>query len=190
MLTSFSAALQAGGPVPEADAEEFVAAWETRPVAEGEFLFRAGRICQELFFVQAGVVRIVARSPQGQEITHSFRRDGHLCTLLASFEQQVPTPLSIQAACAARGLAIGKARLDQLCQQLPAVADWFRQLTQQQVREKLQMHRAYLGLDAATRYQTFLAGQPEIAGRVPQRLIASYLGITPQSLSRLRRAVV
>ncbi len=116
MLTSFSAALQAVGPVPVADAQEFVAAWETRPVAEGEFLFRAGRICQELFFVQAGVVRIVARSAQGKEITHSFRRDGHLCTLLASFEQQVPTPLSIQAACEARVLAIGKARLDQLCQ--------------------------------------------------------------------------
>lgn len=189
MLTSFSAALHAGGPVPVADAEEFVAAWETRPVAEGEFLFRAGRVCQELFFVQAGVVRIVARSPQGKEITHSFRRDGHLCTLLASFEQQVPTPLSIQAACAARVLAIGKARLDRLCQQLPAVADRFRQLSQQQLVAKLQEHRAYLGQDAATRYQTFLARQPELAGRVPQRLIAAYLGITPQSLSRLRRAV-
>jgi len=69
------------------------------------------------------------------------------------------------------------------------VADRFRQLSQQQLLEKLQVHRAYLGLDAATRYQTFLARQPEIAGRVPQRLIASYLGITPQSLSRLRRAV-
>lgn len=190
MLLSLSAALQAVGPVPMADAQEFVAAWESRPVAEGEFLFRGGRICEEVFFVQEGVLRIVARSPQGKEITHSFRQAGHLCTLLASFEQQVPTPLRIQAACAARVLAIGKARLDQLCQQLPAVADRFRQLCQQQLLEKLQVHRAYLGLDAATRYQTFLACQPGIAGRVPQRLIASYLGITPQSLSRLRRAVV
>ena len=189
MLTSLLAALQPFGSDSRPALAQFVAAWESRAVAEGECLFRGGPACQELFFVEQGVLRLVARPAGGREITHSFRHEGQLCTLLTSFEQQVPTPLSIQAACPARVLAISRARLEAAYQQLPPLRALFGQLARQQLAEKLDLQRAYLGQDAATRYETFLARQPAVAGRVPQRMVASYLGITPQSLSRLRRAL-
>lgn len=88
-------ALQPFGPIPAADQAPLLAAWDERAVAEGELLCAAGTVCQELFFVQQGVLRLVARPPRGRDVTHSFRREGHFCTLLASFEQQVPTPLCI-----------------------------------------------------------------------------------------------
>lgn len=171
-----------------ADQERFLAAWQVRIVAEGESLSEIGAVCQELFFIQQGVLRVVARAPRGPEITHSFRREGQCCTVLASFEQRVPTTLRIQAACPAQVLVIDKSGLDSLGQQLPYLPGLLAQLTRQELLDKLHLQRAYWGQDAAGRYQFFLQHQSEVARRVPQRMIASYLGITPQSLSRLRKA--
>jgi CRP-like cAMP-binding protein len=176
------------GLLAPAEQHQLLAAWEVRTVAEGEFLSEAGTSCQEVFFIQQGVLRLVAWGAQGREITHSFRREGQLCTVLASFEQQVPTPLRIQAACPARVLALNKSRLDRLLQQIPTLPGLFAQLIQQELLDKLTTQRAYLGLDAQARYELLLQHQPEVASRVPQHMLASYLGITPQSLSRLRRA--
>lgn len=187
MSASLLAALQPSGYLSAADQNHFAAAWQCRSAAEGELLFRAGPACPELFFIEQGVLRIVARPRPGKDITHSFRHEGQLCTVLSSFDAQTPTTLSIQAACAVQVLAISRAQLEALYQQLPPLRALFGQFTQQQVVEKLEIHRAYLGQDAAARYETFLARQPEVARRVPQQMVASYLGVTPQSLSRLRQ---
>ncbi|AMR27977.1 hypothetical protein A0257_13355 [Hymenobacter psoromatis] len=187
MASSLLAAFQPFGAIPAADQAQFLLAWASRPVAEGEALSEAGASCQELFFIEQGVLRLVAHPAQRKEVTHSFRQAGQLCTVLASFEQQVPTPLRIQAACPAHVLVISKVRLEALCQQLPYLPGLFAQLIQHELLAKLHLQRSYLGQDAAARYETFLRCQPEIARHVPQRMIASYLGITPQSLSRLRK---
>lgn len=75
-----------------------------------------------------------------------------------------------------------------LGQQLAYFPALLARLIQQGLLDKLHLRQAYLGQDAATRYETLLWQQPEIAHRVPQNMLASYLGITPQSLSRLRKA--
>ena len=182
------ACLELFGPVPVADQAPLLAAWESRTVREGELLFEAGPVCQELFFIQRGVLGVGRRGQRGRVITHSFRQAGQFCTLLASFEQQLPTTLNIFAACPAQVLAISRPRLAALGQQFPYLPGMLAQLSRQALLEKLHLHRAYQGQDAAARYETFLTQQPEVARQVPQHLIASYLGITPQSLSRLRRA--
>ena len=163
-------------------------AWKGQTVAEGESLSEAGAVCREAFFIQQGVLRVTSQLPGGREVTHSFRREGQFCTLLTSFEQQVPTPLRIQAACPARVLALHKDRLDELKRQVPGLPALLAQLIRQELLDKLHIQRAYAGQDAQARYQLLLRHQPEIAHRVPQHMLASYLGITPQSLSRLRRA--
>ena len=187
MFASLLAHLQEYGTVPAADHAALLAAWHPREAAEGEWLTAPQAVCEELFFVEGGVLRIVDSSPPGRGATHAFRSEGQLCTLLASFEQQVPSPLRIQAACPARVLAISHARLATLYQQLPYLPELLQRLIRHELLAKLTLQRAYLGQDAAARYHTLLAQQPEVARRVPQRMLASYLGITPQSLSRLRR---
>lgn len=189
MPASLLAALQPFAAIPAADQALLLRAWQCRSVAEGEFLSEAGGVCQELFFIQQGVLRLVAQPGPGREVTHSFRHEGQLCTVLTSFEKQVPTPLRIQAACPAQLLVISKTRLEALSQQLPYLAGLLADYAGHTLREKLHAQRAYLGQDAAGRYDTFLRLQPEVARRVPQRMVAAYLGITPQSLSRLRRTL-
>lgn len=188
MSASLLACLQPYGAIPPADHATLLAAWHRREVAEGEYLTAPNAVCEELFFVEQGVLRLVDQSGLGPEVTHAFRSEGQLCTLLTSFEQRVPSRVRIQAACPAQVLAISHAQLAALNQQLPYLPEVLQQLIRHELLEKLTMQRAYLGQDATARYHTLLARQPEVARRVPQRMIASYLGITPQSLSRLRRA--
>jgi hypothetical protein len=190
MSISLLTYLQEFGAVPPADQATLLAAWHRRTAAEGEWLTASDAVCEELFFVEQGVLRLVDQSGPGQEVTHSFRSEDQLCTLLTSFERQEPTHLRIQAACPVQILAISHTRLAALNQQLPYLPEVFQCLVRHELAEKLAMQRAYLGQDAAARYRTLLARQPEVARRVPQRMLASYLGITPQSLSRLRRAEV
>lgn len=189
MSASLLATLRPFGFIPAADEAWLLRPWEYRTVAEGEFLSAANASCQELFFIHQGVLRLVACPARGKEVTHSFRSEGNLCTVLASFDKQVPTPLRIQAACPAQVLAISQAQLEALYQQLPYLPDLLARLIQHELAEKLHTQRAYLGQNAAARYHTLLLHQPEIARRVPQHMLASYLGITPQSLSRLRRTL-
>ena len=187
MSASLLACLHPYGPVPAADHAALLAAWHRREVAESEYLTAPYAVCEELFFVEQGVLRLVdAAGPA--EVTHSFRSAGQLCTLLASFERQVPGTLRIQAACPARVLAISRAQLAALGRQLPWLPGLLQRLIGHELHAKLALQRAYLGQDAAGRYHTLLARQPEVARQVSQRMVASYLGITPQSLSRLRRA--
>jgi hypothetical protein len=62
-------------------------------------------------------------------------------------------------------------------------------ITQQALYDKIQIRNAYMGEDATTRYQKFMVRQPDIALRVPLSDVASYLGITQQSLSRIRKNI-
>jgi CRP-like cAMP-binding protein len=83
--------------------------------------------------------------------------------------------------------AIHKARLLELYKRLPYLGGLIDRITQQRLLDKIRIRNAYLGQDASSRYRLFMTQEPEIALRVPLNDIASYLGITPQSLSRIRR---
>ena len=67
------------------------------------------------------------------------------------------------------------------------MADLRDKVNQQRLLEKVRLKNIYSGEDSTGRYRLFLSEQPEIAGRVPLSHLASYLNITPQSLSRIRR---
>lgn len=181
--------LQCLGPIPAADQALIMAAWMPRTVAEGEPLVVAGQLCRELFFIEEGVLRIVVPQASGKDVTHFFLKPNRLCTMLASFTTQEPATASIQAACAGRVLAISRAQLEALYQQLPYLEGRLMQLIQQGLLDKIATRQAYLGQDSTTRYRQFLQHQPDIAQRVSLADVASYLGITQQSLSRIRKNI-
>ncbi|OON68187.1 Crp/Fnr family transcriptional regulator [Hymenobacter sp. CRA2] len=170
-------------------ADEALIGTELRPraAAPGEYLHQEGRVCRELFFVVEGVLRIVKQNEQGVEVTHFFLKENQFCTILHSFTQETPSTEGIQAACPAQVIGLPKQGLERLYAQLPYLRELLNGIIQQALLDKIQTRNAYLGADAKTRYQLFLIRQPEVALRVPLRDVASYLGVTQQSLSRIRR---
>jgi len=174
--------------VAAADHNVLLQAWQPRSVAVRKSLLVAGAVCQEWYFVEQGVLRLVTEPLRGPAVTHFFVPENQFCTVLASFESQLPADKSIEAVTAARVFVLSKAQLAVLEQQLPYFTNLLARLIQQGPLTKLHLRQAYLGQDAAARYQTLLRHQPEVAYRVSQHMLASYLQVTPQSLSRLRKA--
>jgi CRP-like cAMP-binding protein len=169
------------------DAAVITPYFQTKHFKEGEYLFTEGKVCKELFFVVSGILRIVNANQKGIDVTHYFIGDKQFCTILQSFNNETIAGDGIQACCDTRVLSISKKNLLELYQKLPFMVDLINQANQQRMLEKIRLKNAYSGEDAIERYKVFLSEQSEIAYRVPQNYIASYLNVTPQSLSRIRR---
>ena len=187
MEDQFIAFLRQRRGVPEEDAGLILNAFEERCFAEGGELFRGGHVCRQLFFILDGVLRIVMLNDKGVDVTHYFLKENQFCSILKSFTEGVVADESIQAACPVRVRMIDKARLMELYGRLPYLESVIGEVIQKGLIDKINTRNAYLGLDSTTRYQLFLERQPEIAMRVSLTDVAAYLGITPQSLSRIRR---
>ncbi len=162
-------------------------AFEYKLFKEGEFLTKPDRIVKHLFFICRGVLRIRKTNEEGTVSIHFFLKENQFCTILDSFNNEVIAEESIEAATAADTLVISKICLLELYQAVPWLKSLIDEITQQRLLEKIKTRNAYLGLDSAARYRLFLNTQADIALRVSLTDIASYLGITPQSLSRIRK---
>ena len=175
--------------IPAGDESLIVAAVESRTYKEGAYLFKADKVCREMFFVCKGVLRILVADAQGKEVTHFFLKENQFCSILNSFNNGVIANESIQAACPAEVLAISRADLDKLYAQLPYLQLLINQIVQQALLDKIALRTDYLGKDSTTRYKIFMMRQADIALQIPLSDIASYLDITPQSLSRIRKKI-
>jgi len=173
--------------IPQADIDLIERELAYRKVNEGEVLFSEGQVCREMFFICKGVLRIVSKNEKGNQLTHFFLKENQFCCVLNSFNNNVVATEGIEAACDAELIVLKKQKLLNLFEKLPYLKELITSITTQALLEKIQIRNAYLGEDAAMRYRNFLVRQPDIALRVSLSDIASYLGITQQSLSRIRK---
>jgi CRP-like cAMP-binding protein len=164
-------------------------AFDSRSLTEGDYLFYPDRICKELFFVCNGILRIIVQNEKRGQVTHFFLRENQFCTILKSFNNQTIAAEGIQAACDAEVLAISKSGLLVLYEKVPYLKNLIDQITQQALLDKIELRDSYLWLDATARYKLFIMQQANVALRVPLSDVASYLGITRQSLSRIRKNI-
>ncbi len=183
-LTSYVEALR---DLSDDDRSVLSARFQSRTFTEGEALFAGGKTCDVLFFICKGVLKIHSANEKGMEITHFFYKENQFCTILDSFQGGTYTEVGIAAACSAEVLQISKTGLIALYEQLPFMKGIVDQAIQQGLMEKVRLRNSYLGQEADHQYRLFVAQQPDIALRVAVKDIASFLGITPQSLSRIRR---
>ena len=175
--------------IPEQDQDIILSCFEPRAFKEGDYLFREGKICSQLFYICSGILRIVSTNDKGMDRTHYFYKEGQFCTILKSFGEASVAEAGIQAACDVEVLTISRQKLNELYGSVPYMKDIIDRMFQQQLLEKVERRNAFLGLDAESQYKLFVENQPDIALRVSLKDIASFLGITPQSLSRIRRNI-
>jgi CRP-like cAMP-binding protein len=155
---------------------------------KGDYLCSEGHTCDYLWYQITGLIRFFNVDENGEEQTRHFSFPDILLTSYASFVQRIPSPESIQALETTLVLPLHYQRNQELASQLP---QW-SVFTEKYVREVYayleQRLRDQLGKTAEQRYHDFCQTFPQYAHRIPLQQIASYLGITPQSLSRIRRA--
>ncbi|MBT2621165.1 Crp/Fnr family transcriptional regulator [Chryseobacterium sp. ISL-6] len=162
---------------------------EIREIKSGEILLHEGKIAKELFFVADGILKIVSTNEKGNEVIQFFIKENKFCTILYSFTEEVISREEIIAATPVRVLVFPKKKLNELFEKLPYFKNMLESITQQTLLEKIKVRNRLMGEEASIRYHKFISEYPDLMLRLPLSDVASYLGITQQSLSRIRKNI-
>lgn len=158
-------------------------------VEKKHYLLKEGRICKDLYFVEKGCLRMFFISDKGTEQITQFAIENWWLADYMSYDRQVPSQFYIQAVENSELYIIDHASQDILLKQLPQMERYFR-LILQKAYAAAQMRIKYVyDLSKEERYQQFVTLFPGFAQRIPQYMMASYLGLTPEYLSEIRKKV-
>lgn len=163
------------------------ARWKT--VGKGAYFAEAGKVSTQIGYVTEGVFRVCYYDKTGDSFTRYFVYENRFVVDMNSFRDETPSAEYIEAITDCRVLVFSKADFMQLSAQIPGWDDIFVKITSYVLENKLKFTGNMLVQDAQQRYLNFLAHYPGLANRVPLNMLASYLGITPSSLSRIRKNI-
>ena len=158
-----------------------------KKLPKNEFLLKKNDVCKFYSYVNSGCMRVYTIDENGFERITFFAPEDWWAVDLKSFIGQVPSRYFIDAMEDSEVLLIHKNDFDNLLEKIPQLEKWFRILLQNALIATENRVEYELTLKAEERYQKFLLKYPDLEQRIAQRQIASYLGITPEFLSMLRK---
>lgn len=153
-----------------------------------ELLLREGEICRQIFFIVKGYVRLYYLV-DGVETTKDFNFESDLCGSYVSFKMQLPSRFSIVAMEALDVYLIDLENLFELFDKYPALQKFARLSFEKMFIRKEMREASFLIDDAETRFNNLYLERPQVIQRVPLKYIASYLGVTAETVSRIRRKI-
>jgi CRP-like cAMP-binding protein len=172
-------------PVPRAQWEKAEALGKERAFEEGEHFLRAEDPADRFGLVIEGVFRAYRVSPGGEESIKAFRAEGEMIGAYAEMLQGIPSLTFIQALEDARALVFRTVDMQELEAGHPSWSAVARRVAEHQFILKERREQEFLDLSAEDRLVRFQAENPHLEGRLAQRDIAAYLGITAVALSRI-----
>lgn len=156
----------------------------------GECLQRAGELAESTFFVVKGMLRSYVLEEDGHEHTLRFAAEGWWLGDPESARTRTPTQMFFEAIEPSAILRLSYRDHEWMMERIPGHAIAFAKGMQRMAASREQWILGTLTDTAEERYWQFLARYPDFAARVPQRMIASYLGLAPETLSRVRRQII
>ena len=154
----------------------------------GDIILKAGEHCKDLYFIKSGVVRGFVHEGK-KEITTWISSDNELITSITSFGIDEPALENLQALEPCEMLLISNASINQLYEIFPEFNIVSRKLLEQYYRDAEKRALVVRLTNAETKYRYFLANYTHLSNRVQLQYIASFLGITMETLSRVRRKI-
>jgi CRP-like cAMP-binding protein len=158
-------------------------------IYSGEYFVKVGQVCDQIAFIGKGILRTFNVNENGDESTICFCSENRFTTAFRSFITTTQSTLAIQAVEDCELLALKKNDLEHLYASTEAWPKIGRLLAE---KEYLNMESYALTLNRETakeKYDRLLREQPSVVQRVPVQQIASYLGVTRETLSRIRNQV-
>lgn len=152
-----------------------------------QHLLEQEQVCEYNFFILKGLVRKYAIDDSGQEKVQGFGIENWWVTSLESFVEQKPSRQAIQCLEQTVVLRISFEDLEELYHNVPKLNSAFRKIYLNMLIAIQKRDELYMRTKRETRYQTLLDNIPQIFQRVPLYMIASYLDITPEYLSTIRK---
>ncbi len=163
---------------------------KVKNVQKGEFFLQPGEVCNDTFFVNKGLLRMYSIDKNGKEHILHFAPENWILVDRSSLYLNQPSDYYIDAVEPSEVLVLSPEYFDFLAENQPSVIAKQNVLLHKHVSSLQKRITQLLGATAEERYVDFLKTYPNIFERVPQWMVASYLGVTPESLSRVRKELV
>jgi CRP-like cAMP-binding protein len=163
---------------------------KTRKYLKGQFVIQNGDVCRHENFVLSGCLKTFYIDNEGQEHIVMFAIENWWTADLGSFITQTPADLNIQCLENSELVQIHYDDLQQLYLKIPKLERFFRIIIQKAFVAAQKRVINNFSLPASDRYLQFRDQYPKIEQRVPQYMIASYLGITKEFLSKIRSQLI
>jgi CRP-like cAMP-binding protein len=160
-----------------------------KKVRKKQYILNAGDVCQYITFIERGMLRSFTVDDDGNEHVVQFAVEGWWISDIGSFLSGDSALYNIEALEDSEVLNLTKPAMDDLMDQLPPLERYFRLLMQNNIVALQRRVIAYMSLSAEEKYLKLMDVCPDIISRAPQQYVASYLGITPETLSRIRKQV-
>jgi CRP-like cAMP-binding protein len=166
--------------------ELFLSKTETRHYKAKTILLNAGEVCKNSYFVNSGVLRSFNINDNIVEHVMSFACQGWWISDMYSLISQKPGNLFIEVIEDAEVVLLSKENQEQLYHDIPKLERFFRILTENALVANQQRIMDNLSLSAEERFEKFSKKYPSLMQQVPQKQIASYIGVTPEFFSKMK----
>jgi CRP-like cAMP-binding protein len=160
-----------------------------QPFPKNEYFVSQGKVCRKLAFIAEGVVRYCMFRDDGTEVTCFFMCENDFVGNPESFFSQKPSDMNAQTLTDCRLITISYENMQKLLRQVPRGKEINAAVDHYIMMKMLYQRTFLLNLDATVRYKEFMRECAHILHRIPLSYVANFLGITQQSLSRLRQQI-
>lgn len=173
----------------ERDKETIQTFFVPKKVRKRQYLLQEGDICKNMTFVAKGLIRSYNVDEKGEEHMSVFGWEGWWISDFNSFLSGEPAVFNIDAIEDSQLLLISRADYEALMLSVPVMDRYFRILYQNSIVTKERRLMSSITHTAEEKYVQLAESNPKLIERVPQNLIASYLGIAPETLSRIKKSL-
>lgn len=162
---------------------------EVNTYTKKEILLEINQICNHHYFIIDGLLRAHYINEKGNDKTIQFAIENWWITNLESYVRETPSTFIIDALEKSTILSINKENLEKAFLQIPKLERLFRMIAENTLIAIQRKNEYYLNLSSKQRFITLLESIPDFLQRVPMYMIASYLDMTPEYLSEIRKSI-
>ncbi len=173
-------------PLSETEKQWILEKFRIRQVKRKETLLREGEVCRFEFFVLKGCFKSYFYDAEGREVIISFAIENWWLSDLRSLTEGIPSSLNIEALENSEVACISAEDKTLLLDKIPALNKMYLTVVQRALMAFIDRYYNSVAMSASERYHRFLLKFPGLPLRIPQHAIASYLGISPEFLSKIR----
>lgn len=176
-------------PMPDKDADKIASFFKQETIKKGELIIKEGKTSKKSYFLQIGIIRCFIFDLNGNEVTTRFYSAPDFLNDYLSFFKQEPSEENYEALTDCNVWSINHKNVQFCFHNISEFREWGRMLL---TLNYVKMHKHMISFhkySAQQRYENLLKSHPEIIQKIPLKIIASYLGITKFSLSRIRKKI-
>lgn len=172
--------------IPDIEIETIASYFHPITVQKNEFLVLEGQVSQRIHFISSGCLRFFFTTEEGHEATRYIAFEDNFATALCSFISGTPSSEFLQAMEASEVLYLSHDDFNHLIATMPNFEKFYRHYLEKAYVNNSNKLMSLLTLNATERYRQLLQQNPKIVQRLPNKIVASYLNISQETLSRLK----